>query len=41
MQNSSEGNCACKAQAVEPDLFKVKEGTSRSSEPNSSLSPSG
>ena len=39
MQNSSEGNCACKAQAVEPDLFKVKEGISRSSEPNSSLSP--
>ena len=39
MQNSSEGNCAYKTQAVKPDLVKVKEGTSGSSKPNSSLSP--
>ena len=39
MQNSPEGNCACKTQAVKPDLVKVKEGTSGSFKPNSSLSP--
>ena len=39
MQTSSEGNCACKTQAVKPDLVKVKEGTSGSFKPHSSLSP--